>query len=173
MNAVAQILSGLMALVLIVMWVLEAFFHKARALYPILRIDAEDVPAVRMWAINVGFYNLCYGVGILVGLWLVSVGWVEAGRGIVCFCLASHVLLGAVLVGSEPKLWRSGLGESLLALAGLIALLAGRDAVPGVGGSVRAANHRLAGPERISWPHVRSRAAAARERSHRFPKAAR
>jgi putative membrane protein len=125
MTMLAQILAGLMALVLIVMWVLEAFFHKARVLYPIFRIEAGDEPAVRMWAINVGYYNLCYAAGILTGLWLVNAGSVDAGRTLVIFCLASHVLLGVVLVSSNRKLWLSAVGESGLALAGLIALVAG------------------------------------------------
>jgi putative membrane protein len=125
MTMLAQVLAALMAVVLIVMWVLEVFFHRARALYPILRIEPGDEPAVRMWAINVGFYNLCYAAGILFGLWLVNAGSIDAGRTLVFFCLASHVLLGLVLVTSNRKLWLSAVGESGLALAGLIALLAG------------------------------------------------
>lgn len=125
MNTLAQTLAGLMALVLIVMWVLEAFFYRARALYPIFLIEPDEVKAVRMWAINVGYYNLCYGVGILTGLWLVNFGNVDAGRVLVIFCLASHVLLGLVLVVTTPKLWLSSVGESGLALAGLIALFVG------------------------------------------------
>jgi putative membrane protein len=104
--------------------VLEVFFYKARALYPILQIEPGDEPAVRMWAINVGFYNLCYAVGILSGLWLVNAGSIDAGRILIFFCLASHVLLGLVLVSTNRKLWLSAVGESGLALAGLVALLA-------------------------------------------------
>lgn len=125
MTTLAQILAGLMALVLIIMWVLEAFFYRARALYPILRIEPGDAPAVRMWAINVGYYNLCYAAGIFSGLWLVNAGSIDAGRTLVFFCLASHVLLGLVLVTTNRKLWLSSVGESGLALAGLVALLAG------------------------------------------------
>ncbi|MBX0300466.1 DUF1304 domain-containing protein [Cryobacterium sp. 1639] len=124
MTTLAQVLAGLMAFVLIVMWVLEAFFYKARALYPIFRIEPGDEPAVRMWAINVGYYNLCYAIGLLIGLWLVNAGSIDAGRILVIFCLASHVLLGLVLVSTNRKLWLSSVGESGLALAGLVALLA-------------------------------------------------
>lgn len=125
MSTLAQIIAGLMALVLIVMWVLEAFFYRARALYPILSIEPGDESAVRMWAINVGHYNLCYAVGILSGLWLVNTGSLDAGRALVIFCLASHVLLGLVLVTTNRKLWLSAVGESGLSLAGLLALAAG------------------------------------------------
>lgn len=125
MTMLAQVLAGLMALVLIAMWVLEVFFHRARALYPIFRIEPGDEPAVRMWAINVGYYNLCYAVGILSGLWLVNAGSIDAGRILVLFCLASHVLLGLVLGLVNRKLWLSTVAESGLALAGLVALIAG------------------------------------------------
>lgn len=125
MNTLAQILAGLMALVLIVMWVLEAFFYRARSLYPIFRIEPGEEKAVRMWAICVGYYNLCYGVGILAGLWLVNFGNVDAGRSLVIFGLASHVLLGLVLVATNRKLWLSSVGESGLSMAGLAAYFIG------------------------------------------------
>lgn len=125
MNTLAQILTGLMAIVLIVMWILEAFFYRARSLYPIFQIAPNDVQAVRMWAINVGYYNLCYGLGILAGLWLVNFGNLDVGRGLVIFCLASHVLLGLVLVTTNRKLWLSAIGESGLALAALVATVVG------------------------------------------------
>ena len=125
LSALAQVLSGLMAFVLIVMWILEAFFYRARSLYPIFRIEPEDVSAVRMWAINVGFYNLCFGLGVLAGLWMVNFGNADAGRGILVFALASHVLLGLVLVASNRKLWLSAVGQSGLSLAALVAVLAG------------------------------------------------
>jgi putative membrane protein len=67
----------------------------------------------------------CYAVGILSGLWLVNAGSIDAGRILVLFCLASHVLLGLVLVSTNRKLWLCSVGESGLALAGLVALLAG------------------------------------------------
>ncbi len=125
MNTLAQVLAALMALVLVVMWVLEAFFYRARSLYRIFRIEPDEVNAVRMWAINVGYYNLCYGLGILAGLWLVNSGNVDAGRSLVFFCLASHTILGLVLVATNHRLWLSAVGEGGLSLAGLAALVAG------------------------------------------------
>lgn len=124
MNAFAQVLAVLVSLVLVVMWVLEAFFHDRQALYPIFLIEPADVPAVRMWAINVGFYNLCFGLTGLLGVLLLHVGDPAVGRALVLVVCASHVLLGAVLYLSERRLWLSALGESLPPLIVIIATLA-------------------------------------------------
>lgn len=75
-----QIFAGLTALFLVVVFVLEVFFHHRRELYSFTLIEPEDVPAVRMWAINTGFYNLTYGLGLFTGLILLHTPWVEAGR---------------------------------------------------------------------------------------------
>ena len=125
MNIVAQILAGAMALVLFGMWIVEAFLHRSPRMYPLLLIEQRDTAAVRMWAICVGFYNLCWALGIAAGLILLNTPWPDAGRGIVLFCLASHVVSGVVLYfASDRRLWRSALGESLLPLAAIAAFLA-------------------------------------------------
>ncbi len=124
MNGVAQVLAVLVGVTLVVMFVLEVFFHGRRALYPIFLIRPADVPAVRMWAVNVGCYNLCYGIGALVGVAMLQWGDVDVGRALVLFTCASHVFLGLVLFLSERRLWLSALGESLPALAVVVLALA-------------------------------------------------
>jgi putative membrane protein len=121
MNALTQIVALFVAATLIAVFVLEAFFHRRQALYPIFLIRPEHVDAVRMWAINIGFYNLCYGLGLLYGLWSLHFGDPAVGRALVVFCCASHVLLALVLVRSEPRLWLSSLGEGLPCVIALVA----------------------------------------------------
>jgi putative membrane protein len=123
MSALAQVLAVVISLVLIVMWVLEAFFHDRPALYPILLISPGDVPAVRMWAVNVGFYNLCFGLVGLVGVALLHVGDPVVGRALVLVLCATQVVLGAVLYVSERRLWRSALGQGIPPLVALVAAL--------------------------------------------------
>ena len=124
MNAFAQVVALLVSLVLVVMWILETFFHDRPALYPIFLIEPRDVPAVRMWAVNVGFYNLCFGLAGLLGLLLLHVGDPAVGRALVLVVCASHVLLAVVLYVSEHRLWLSALGEGVPALAVVVATLA-------------------------------------------------
>ena len=48
------------------------FLSRRSPLLPALLIKPEDVPAVRMWAMNVGAYNIAFGLGIASGLWMVN-----------------------------------------------------------------------------------------------------
>jgi putative membrane protein len=123
MNMLTQIFAGLTALILVVVFVLEVFFHHRKELYSFTLIEPEDVPAVRMWAINTGFYNLTYGLGLLTGLILLHTPWVEAGRALVLFGCAAHVVLGIVLYFSERRLWSSALLQSTPPLIAVLAYL--------------------------------------------------
>jgi len=55
----------------------------------------------------------------------VNTGRVVAGRTIVLYTSALHVLLGITLVISEPQLWVSAIGEAGLAVAVILAVLIG------------------------------------------------
>jgi uncharacterized membrane protein len=112
MNVVAQILAVVLGLLLIGIGILESFFYRHPRMFPIFRIRPEDRRAVRLWAVNQGFYNMVFGVGIIVGVILVNTGEVVVGRTLVLFVAACHVILGIVLGVSEPKLWRSAVGQA-------------------------------------------------------------
>lgn len=112
MNVLVQILAALEGLVLIGVGSLEAFQYHNQRLYPIFRIRPADTAAVRLWVVNQGFYNIVWGVGLLVGLLLVNMGNVTVGSTMVIFTCVAHVILGVVLGVSEPKLARSALGQA-------------------------------------------------------------
>lgn len=92
MNLVSQIFAG--ATALIAVGLLEIFRHGDRRFYRIFLIKPEDVPAVRMWAMNVGAYNIAFGLGIASGLWLVNSANAASGSAIVIFCCVSQFILG-------------------------------------------------------------------------------
>lgn len=125
MNVVAQILAVLLGLMLIGVGILESFFYRHPRLYPIFRIRPEDRRAVRLWAVNQGFYNIVFGVGSIVGVVLVNSGEVVVGRTLVLFVAACHVVLGVVLAVTEPKLWRSAVGQAGVPVAVIVATLLG------------------------------------------------
>lgn len=113
MNLLSQIFAGATALALIVVGLLEIFSHGDRRLYRIFLINPEDVPAVRMWAMNVGAYNIAFGLGIAAGLWMANFsGNPASGAAIVIFCCASHVLLGIWLWITEKRLLISAIGQA-------------------------------------------------------------
>ncbi|MDF2048442.1 DUF1304 family protein [Arthrobacter sp. Cr_A7] len=113
MNLLSQIFAGGTALALISVGMLEILFHGDRRFYRIFLIKPEDVPAVRMWAMNVGAYNITFGVGIAAGLWMVNTGNAAGGTAIVLFCCASHVFLGFWLWVTEKRLLTSAIGQAL------------------------------------------------------------
>jgi putative membrane protein len=123
MSILVQVLAGVMGLVLAVIGVLEITQHRNPRMYPIFVIERDDYDAVRMWAINVGFYNLVFAAGILLGLILYNTGSPGAGQALVLYLSGAHVLLGLVLLATERRLWRSAVGQAALPAALLLAFV--------------------------------------------------
>lgn len=114
MNLLSQIFAGATGVVLIAVGMLEIFFHGDRRLYRLFLIKPEDVQAVRMWAMNIGAYNITFGLGLASGLWMVNFSDNAAsGTAIVIFCCASQFLLGIWLWITEKRLLVSAMGQSL------------------------------------------------------------
>jgi putative membrane protein len=66
-------------------------------------VRAGDVPTVRVWAFNQGFYNLFLAAGAIGGLIALHTGQVSVGRTLVLFTCASMFLAGVVLFLSSPR----------------------------------------------------------------------
>jgi putative membrane protein len=115
MNILSQIFAGATALTLIAVGLLEILFHGDRRFYRLFLIKPEDVSAVRMWAMNVGAYNITFGLGIALGLWMVNFSANAAsGSAIVIFCCTSHIILGIWLWITEKRLLLSAIGQALV-----------------------------------------------------------
>lgn len=112
MSGVVQVLSGVVAVTLAIVGLLEITQHRNPRLHSIFLIEPGDYDAVRMWAINVGAYNLTFATGIGIGLTLFHQGYPGEGRGLVLFLVGAHLILGLVLAASEPRLWRSAIGQA-------------------------------------------------------------
>ena len=112
MSTTVQVLAGLFALVLVVVGLLEITQYRNPRFYSIFVIEPHNYDAVRMWAINVGFYNLACAAGIILGLILFRAGYPGEGRGLVLYLVGAHLLLGLVLVASQRRLWRSAIGQA-------------------------------------------------------------
>jgi uncharacterized membrane protein len=120
MSGAVQVLAGVFAVLLAVVGLLEITQFRNPRFYPIFVIEPEDYDAVRMWAVNVGAYNLTFATGIGLGLILLNQGYPEQGLALVLFLVGAHVALGLTLVASERRLWLSAVGQ-----AGLPALVLG------------------------------------------------
>jgi putative membrane protein len=94
-------------------------------------VPARDVPAVRLWAVGVGFYNLFLACGMITGV----IAWISGnetvGRTLVIYICLFMTLGGVVLfvadrlgLGRERGKGISGaLAESLPPLVALTAAL--------------------------------------------------
>ena len=67
----------------------------------IFAIPTADVPAVRLWSFNVGFYNLFLGCGAIAGVIFWIAGNDEVGRTLVIYTCLFMILAGVVLFVSD------------------------------------------------------------------------
>jgi putative membrane protein len=112
MSGTVQVLAGLFAVTLGIVGLLEITQYRNPRFYSIFVIEPGDYDAVRMWAINVGAYNLAFAAGICLGLTLYHQGYPGEGRGLVLFLVGAHLALGLVLVATERRLWLSAIGQA-------------------------------------------------------------
>ena len=122
MNAVALVLAVIEAVLLIAIGSLEAFGSRTDLFRRTFGVRPEQVPVLRVWLVNQGFYNIVFGVGFLVGV-LVAVTDAGAGRLLIVVLAAGQAVLGIVLLVTEPRLWRGAVVQTLLPLAVALAAL--------------------------------------------------
>ncbi|GAA1677694.1 hypothetical protein GCM10009745_21430 [Kribbella yunnanensis] len=113
MSTAAQVLAVVIAAMLVMVFVMESFRYRSPRLYPLFLTRPEDFQAVRLWTVNLGFYNLTTAIALLIGVVLD----IDA---LVVFTAAQHVFLAVVLVVTERRLWFNSLLEGIPALALLI-----------------------------------------------------
>ncbi len=132
MNTVAQAFALVAALVHVLAFVWEVvLFHRPGVHQDIFRIPAGDLPAVRLWSFNVGFYNLFLAAAPIAGLLAYHAGQLAVGRALVLYGCGFMFLAGIVLAISDrlamsrPK--GAGLAGALSqsgpALVAIVALL--------------------------------------------------
>jgi putative membrane protein len=101
-NAVAQVAAGLAALIHVVVWVWESFLFRRVGIHQgIFRIATADVPAVLLWSVNQGFYNLFLAAGTVFGLVSLHAGNPDVGRAFVFYTCGFMLLCGLVLAISD------------------------------------------------------------------------
>ncbi|WP_374109057.1 DUF1304 domain-containing protein [Streptomyces sp. CC228A] len=102
---------------------LESFFFHRPAVRRLLTRTDDHSPALRLWTFNVGFYNIFLACGVLAGLVAHWTGHPTTGRALVLYAASFMAAAGAVLLVSDRRLWRGALGQGLLPLVAVVALL--------------------------------------------------
>ena len=119
MNVVGQIAALIAGLIHLMIFGMETVFF-SRIAQPTFGVAPGDLPAVRPWALNQGFYNLFLAVGDLVGLVLLHAGSPEAGRALIALSCGSMLAAAVVLLATNRRMLRAA---SIQGLAPLLALI--------------------------------------------------
>jgi putative membrane protein len=102
MSVVSQVFAGVAVLVHLLAFGWEVLVFQRPGVHSgIFKIPTEDVPAVRLWSFNVGFYNLFLASGPVVGLALLHSGDPDVGRALVLYACGFMAAAGVVLFASD------------------------------------------------------------------------
>ncbi|MEU4240269.1 DUF1304 domain-containing protein [Actinoplanes sp. NPDC026619] len=123
MNPVGQIAALLAALIHVYIFVLEAVLFPRPAGYQTFGVPESDVPAVRPWAFNQGFYNLFLAIIAAVGLILLHTGPAQAGRALVAAACGSMIAAALVLLSTNRRMLRAATVQGLAPLIAIILLI--------------------------------------------------
>ncbi len=114
--------------VLVFFWE-SVLFERPAVHTGVFSVATTDLPAVRLWAFNVGFYNLFLAAGTTVGVLAWIAGQETVGRTLVVYT-CSFMVLGAVALFASDRMSLgrpkgSGVGGALAeGLPPLVALVA-------------------------------------------------
>lgn len=123
MSTAAQILAIAIAVMLAVVFVMESILYRHPKLYPMFLTKPSDFDAVRLWTVNMGWYNLTTAAALVIGVLLAANGREAAGEALVTFTAAQHTFMAVVLVVSERRLWFNALLEGIPAAVLLVLML--------------------------------------------------
>lgn len=120
-SELAAVFAALAALLHVYFWVLESvtFTTKGRQVFG---VPAEDVDAVKAWALNQGYYNLFLAIGALVGAALTLCSGCEAGLALLWFTMATMLGAALVLIATDRKLLKGALVQGTFPAIALVLL---------------------------------------------------
>ena len=102
MTVVVWIFALLAAVVHILAFTWEVpLFERVGVHKGIFAIPTADVPPVRLWSFNLGFYNLFLALGMITGVLAWIAGYTTVGRTLVIYLCAFMFLAGIVLFISD------------------------------------------------------------------------
>lgn len=108
MTVLVWVFALVAAAIHILVWAWEALLIQRPFVHEgVFGVPASDVPAIRLWAFGVGFYNLFLGLGMIAGVLLWGAGAVAVGRTLVVYIALFMTLSGIVLLVAD----RLGMGR--------------------------------------------------------------
>ncbi|HEY7718018.1 MAG TPA: DUF1304 domain-containing protein [Pedococcus sp.] len=102
MTVLVWVLALVVASVHVLAFVWESLLFQRPAVHRgVFGVRTADVPPVRLWAFNVGFYNLFLASGLVAGVVAWAAGAEVVGRTLVVYGCAFAALAGLVLLVSD------------------------------------------------------------------------
>jgi putative membrane protein len=107
MDTVAQVCTGITAVILIAVFPFEAVLIDRPWVQQFLGIEPHGIANVHLWSFCIGVRNALAGIGALVGLWILRTGDEPTGVTVVVVALA-YMLLSSLAMGVADLLgfWR-------------------------------------------------------------------
>ena len=125
MVILASVFAVLAALLHVLFFAYESLWFERPAVHARFRTATQDVPAVRPWAYNQGFYNLFLALGTFTGVALALGGTEDVGLALILFGCGSMLAAALVLIVTDRRMARAALTQGLFpALAVLFAIVA-------------------------------------------------
>jgi putative membrane protein len=123
MNPVGQVFAGLAALIHVYIFVLESVLFTRPAGYKTFGVAESEVPAVRPWAFNQGFYNLFLALIAAIGLIVLNTGSEPGGRALVAAACGSMIAAAVVLLATNRRMLRAAAVQGLAPLVAIVLLI--------------------------------------------------
>jgi putative membrane protein len=102
MPVLAQVFALVVAAVHVLAFVWEVLLFQRPGVHQgIFKVPTADVPAVRLWAFGVGFYNLFLACAPVIGVILLNSGQEQAGKALVLYACGFAFLSGFVLLAAD------------------------------------------------------------------------
>ncbi|HET9997231.1 MAG TPA: DUF1304 family protein [Nocardioides sp.] len=107
MDTVAQVCTGITAVILIAVFPFEAFLIDRPWVQQFLGIEPHGIANVHLWSFCIGVRNALAGIGGLAGLWILHNGDESTGVTVVVVSLL-YILLSSLAMGVADLLgyWR-------------------------------------------------------------------
>ena len=118
MNAVGLVFALIAALIHVYIFVLESVLFPHPSARKNFGVTEEELPAVRPWAFNQGFYNLFLAIIAVVGVILDD----PAGKALVAAACGSMVAAALVLLATNRRMLRAAAVQGLAPLIVLVSL---------------------------------------------------
>ena len=120
MTILAAVFAILAALLHVLFFAYESVLFERPDVHARFQTRTEDVPAVKPWAYNQGFYNLFLAVGALVGAVLALAGQETVGLALILFACGSMVSAALVLVVTNRSMVRAAATQGAFPLLAVI-----------------------------------------------------